>query len=599
MADDSDDAIRERLRVARARYKKEPAAYDPALVPTADLLGPRRLDSGLTTLKERIDREVSIIDIYSRFMPAHKVRPAPKSGQRESIKFSCPSPSHPDEHPSAWTNIDGLWYCEPCGAKGDKYTVAAIGSGLDTRHDFPEVCTRIADAFGIDYARPVSTPRIHVVSEPVPIDIKDAFPEPPRVVPLLDTNKLFPVGTFARQFMDDTLHDDCPREFYAWGSLLALGLGIGRDCALQDSPRVQGNLYVCFYSDSGTGKSRSMNALKEVIRGIPYDYVADPPSKGIKWIGNPGSAESAIDAFSRPIIDPSTSAVMGYASVRGIISVDELTNLLSRGDRSSPIKGQLTSFYDSDFAHITSRLHKDVRAEGIFCSLLTSTQPLVVAEYLKVNDLLSGFANRIIFVMGVPLPQIAVREIEFNASRSIDALLEVHRWASFNRYVAYDAAGQALFEEFFHDVLLPMRQSKENPLFTRIDLTIKKIILLLAANEKSIIADADIVGRAVQFYDYLKYTYEELGGSVASSNEAIIVAWVDKFIRNYVGKHGKAPTGSEIARGARDQFTPKDLLDALTRQARLGSIYIEDVKTTGKGGRPTQRYWMTDQLKDE
>lgn len=580
--------------------------FDPSLVPTLDLLGPRIIDAGMTELKNRIDGEISIFDIYDRFMPSGKVRPHPHAGQRESIKFSCPDPTHRDSNPSAWTNDDGLWYCGACDAKGDKYTVAALGEGLDVRRDFREVCIRIANAFGIDY-RPSRGPEVRFIDPPEPLalppgpppDIKvkeldDLWATPP-ALPYLDPHKLFPVGTFMRAYMDATAHDDTAHEFHMFPGFIATGMAMGRDCWLRDDPDVFGNLYICTYAESGAGKTRSHGPFREVVlQALPYDPDADPASKGAKWIHNPGSPEFLVDEFSKAITDPVTNKIVGYASVRGIILINEFSTFMAKGDRSGGLKGQITSMFDDHRAAIGSR-GKISNAEGIFCSILTSTQPAAIADILKRTDLLSGFSNRFIYPKGTYKELQAFRNSYFNPDKPVELLRELRAWAGSGRIIDLDGGGRALFEEFFHDQIVPLKKA-DFPMLVRMDLIIKKIILLLAANEHTIWANAELVSRAISFYNYLRFTWDTLTGNVITGGDEEVLAWIQDYIREYwKATAGTFPGQNELARKIPRRYTKEGVRKGLNTLESLGIVHkVEYRPAPGAAGRPTTRWHLTD-----
>lgn len=594
----------DRLDEFRKRFKTKPE-FDPELIPTEDILGPRRLDPELGRLKERIDREISPFDIYDRFMPPTKKRAAPFPGQRENIMVSCPTPEHPDEHASTWCTAEGLWYCGGCDAKGDKYTTAALGLGLDVRRDFREVCIRIADAFGLDYRPTVVAPIIYEPTEPTP-DAEPEFldPEPdPKtsMVPLLEWRKIFPPGTFLRNWMEANAMSDSPDEFIIWEGLLAVGLAIGRDCHLRDYPAIFANLYVCHYGPSGMGKSRAMFPLMEVLRlALPYDHT-DPLSKGTMMIPLPGSPEALVDSFSAPLHDDpiDLAKITGYGSIRGLLMVDEFASLLARGDRTIGLKGMMTTMYDSAKAAIRSRGHGTSVAEGIFCSVLSSTQPTAIMSILGNVDIMSGFVNRFTFVAARPKKLKAIHSATFNPTKAVDDLIQLRAWASFGREVDFDGDGRAVFEDFFETTLLPLKMMADAPLFARIDLTIKKIILILCANEHTTTATADIVNRAIMFFDYLRYCYETIGGQITTSLDSEIGDWITGSIRKFVSRTGKPPTGRDLGLLKPPRYSMKQIRDAIRTLTELGIVRQVEVKASEKGGRPTIRFMLTELMTDD
>ena len=66
--------------------------------------------------------------------------------ERGEIRFRCPAPDHPDEHPSArWNRKKAVWCCDTCGASGGALNLAdllgvelLIIDGSTNRRDFAD-----------------------------------------------------------------------------------------------------------------------------------------------------------------------------------------------------------------------------------------------------------------------------------------------------------------------------------------------------------------------------------------------------------------------------------------------------------------------------
>jgi hypothetical protein len=571
--------------------------YDPSLLPDDAFFASRpQISNALHHLKEDIDAAVSIFDIYDHFVG--KQRETGKAGQYDGIHCSCPVPTHPDNHPSMWCNLDGLWYCGSCEAKGDKYTIVGLQLGLESRgKDFKDIIVAIADAFHIEYIRSEITGRI--LEKPstasitiTPDEVHIEPPPPEKQIEPLDWKNLFPKGTFGRSWMDALAIDDLPEEYYVWLALQAIGMALGRDTYTPDSPNIYGNLYVVLFGPTGIGKSRAIRHMMTLLdRALPYNH-SDPRSKGAFQMPMPGSPEALIDSFSRPIYEDETEKkIVDYGSVRAIVAVDEFASLLSKSDQSrGALKSQFTTLYDvHDRIAIHSRGHGTSIAMYPFCSVVASTQPTAIRTSLGYNDLISGFLNRHIFAIGTPKKRYSMNRPTIELREPIADLMALRAWASQGRQISHTPEAYTLFDEFFHSQIETIN-FENDPIMARIDLTLRKVLLLLAANEKSKFITEDIVKRTIHIFHYLKSCYDSISGNVVSSASNDLSEWLVDFCREFpFRKKRHGPTLREIQKALPKRFDNRQLLDEMSNVEKIGIIVPTDIKHEG-GGRPTKLY---------
>jgi hypothetical protein len=573
--------------------------YDPSLLPDDDFFASRPSQSNAVShLKGDIDNTVSIFDVYDHFVG--KRRNDPKSGQYDGIKMSCPSPTHADNHPSAWARMDGLWYCGACGAKGDIYTIVGMQLGLDPKSkDFVEILTKIADAFHVEYIkspitqrileRPSTATRVTVTEDEVIIDP----PIEEKTFSPIDWKELFPVGTFGRSWMEAVALDDLPEEYYVWLAFQAIGLALGRDTYTPDSPNIYGNLYVVLFGPTGIGKSRAIRHLMRLLdEALPYKY-GDPNSKGAFQMPMPGSPEALIDSFSRPIYkDETEKEIIGYGAVRGLVAVDEFATLLTKSEQGKGgLKSMFTTLYDThDRMAIQSRGHGTTIAMYPFCSIIASTQPTAIRTSLGYHDLISGYLNRHIFAIGTAKKRYSMNRPTIDLREPTADLMNVRSWGSQGHQIKADDEAIALFDDFFHREIETL-DFENDPLMARIDLTMRKIMLLLAANERKKVIDVGIVRRTIKLFEYLKWCYASIGGNVVSSVSNDLSEWLIDFCKDFPIKfHKPGPTMRDLKRYLPKRFDNRQLLDELGSLERIGELVPTDVAKTVKGGRPTTRY---------
>jgi len=586
---------------------------------------------------DEIDRLVDSIDILEAYRRwCGKMEPNPR-GKRESIMVSCPKPEHPDKNPSAWINLDKeTWFCGSCNEGGDKFDIAAYHHGFDVPgykdgKNFPDLRRRIAEDLGYVIKRTLGgkeyIERIEiesdvtddaVVEDPKPVVEHDAKPdakgakgddEPTAAVlhfpvpddfedeelleyPTIDWYAVTPPDSFLRRWMEATSGDDLPDEFYFWLGMQAIGLAVGRDTVLSDSPAVNANLFICLFGPSGQGKSRAQRALTELLReALPYDP-DDPASSGTYLVPSPGSAESLVDAFSKPIYDPTDpKKLIGHSPVRGLVRFDELATLTGRGSRAgSVMKPTLMSFFDGErIVELKSRGAGHAIANLPFASCVTSTQPRAVRDLLVASDADSGFLNRWIFACGRDKVKVSFGRRRIDITECVDLLRKIRAWSSSVDSIGLTDEAFKVWDEFFHSTLEPSRAEEEESLLTRTDLHLKKIMLLLAIDRGERNVSAATATDAISMWEYLRRSYKMLGGDIGMGPLEDAHQYIIGAMRNYQTRHKRAISRREL----RNLLKRKKI--ALENYARVLKLMqevgeIEEVISKTDGGKKVARY---------
>lgn len=575
--------------------------YDPSLLPDEEFFKERpTLSTALSDLKSDIEAMVSIFDVYDHFVGKQRQN---HNGRNDGIMMSCPSPTHQDNTPSASARMDGVWFCHSCQAKGDMFTIAGMQLGLECRSkDFTEILTKVADAFGIPYIqspitkkilqRPSTASRVTITPDEVIIDPPPEAAEDEQV-PIIDWEALFPAGTFGRSWMDALKVDDLPEQYYVFEALQAIGLAMGRDTYTPDSQNIFANLYLVLFGGTGIGKSRAIRQLTQLLAAaLPYDST-NPHSKGASLLPMPASPEALIDQFSKPIYkDDTEKEIISYGSVRALIPVDEFASLLSKSEQGKGgLKAQLITLYDThDVIAIHSRGHGTVKAMFPFCSVITSTQPTAIRMALSHNDLISGYMNRHVFALGTPKRRYSMGRPVIDLKEPTSDLMNVRAWAAQGRRITPVADAEKVFDKFFRSVIEKI-DYEANPLLARIDLLLRKLMLILAANERSDYITVDIVNRVLALYPYLEFCYREVGSNVVSSVSGDLSDWLTTYCKDFpFKKHKAGPTLRDIRHAMSKRFDNKQLLDALDSIEKIGICLPLEPQKTAAGGRPTKRY---------
>lgn len=605
---------REREKATREQVEKNPE-FAADLVPDA-VYEASDADQEI----DRIIGDIDPLDAYWRWIG--KMKPDSRHTQNEGVVISCPIPGHNDppkggghQGYNAWINADtGLWFCGKCWEGGDVYDLAAIHMGkwnpgkeksYKKGADFHLVREKMAKDYGYTITstpggQKIIVPPIIIPEEP------EQHAEAPKLadvvqlhedddeeieMPSFDWRPVVPEDTFLHEYMKAVCVDDAPEEYHFFHALIALGFALGRDATLFDSVPVYGNLFICTLGRSGVGKSKAKRHLDALLdQALPYDRSL-VPSKGVKRVNAPGSAESLVYAFMEPVEDPSNpKRVAYYAPVKGIVAFNELSALVARTNRTgSAMKPTLMEFYDMEQRVETSSMTTGGKiAEAPFASAITTSQPLALRGLLDQTDDASGFLNRWVFVPGKEKRRYSVGGVQVDVTPAVAPLQRVVGWASgFGRdQIEWSDQAYAAWDKFFHDTLEPMRRKQQGHMLVRLDLTLKKLMLLFAANRHERELSEQSVADALYLFPYLKAAYgvpeAQIGNSVNNEIAEVIMKQIDKY------KDGI--TMSKMWDNIKHRkFDRKRVLDMLTTLTKMGLIE-EQAVNTGRVGRPTIRY---------
>lgn len=578
---------------------------------------------------DRAVDSIDILDAYSRW--CGKMKPKVGRGQRESIMISCPKPDHFDKIPSAWINLDKqTWFCGGCQEGGDTHDIAAYGLGYDVPgykdgKTFHELRVRMAKDFGYTFhtapggvvyvEAPIieeEEPERKPVVGPEPGIPPEAFEDEPvapvvqifddsdialDAPPALDWRVITPENTFLDTYMKCAVIDDVAEEYHFWNALLALGFALGRQARLHDLVPVYGNMFICTLGHSGSGKSKARYHLDSLLAAaLPHDWT-DPSSRGVRKMTSPGSAESLIHQFQKPVYDDPSNprAVSYYAPVSGLIDFNELSSLIGRANRmGNVLKPTLMQFYDMEGTIETSSMSTGTKeAHEPFASALTTSQPMALRSLLGRSDDDSGFLNRWVFVAGPEKKRVAIGGVRVDMTPAVAPLQRILAWSSTFRddeYVEWGPEAITKFTEFFDKVLYPAKQVAENALTTRVDLLMKKLILLLTANKMEKVVSGKTVEQVISMYDYIidcyKIPEKQLGRTLGNEVSDAIMHLAQKRF----AKDGKGITINDINRSlARRNYPHEMLLKHIDMLVKLEMLQVETAKM-GTVGRPTTRY---------
>jgi hypothetical protein len=591
-----------RQREAAREEAQKAAQFDVDLIPEEAY---ERSDDQIE-LDNAIDR-IDIIDAYNRW--CGKMRPSINYKRTEGIKISCPIPGHVDNDPSAWINLEKqVWFCGGCQVGGDKFDIAAYRYGMSDYKagaNFHIIREKMAKDFGYTLSK---TPGGTVIVTPPVIVPEEPEVEPPQVadvihlhedddesidMPSLDWRPVCPPGTFLDSYMRATVVDDVPEEYHFFHALIALGFAIGRDVTLYDSVPIFGNLFICTLGRSGVGKSKARKHLDALLyAALPYDR-RNIPNKGVLKVNAPGSAEALIYQFMAPVEDPSNpKRILFYAPVKGLIDFNELSSLTGRTSRmGSVMKPTLMQFYDMEPIIQTSSMTTGSKeAHEPFASALTTSQPKALRDLISASDDASGFLNRWLFIPGKEKRRYSVGGVRVDMTSCIKPLQDVLGWAGTfgTEQVEWSEEALVVWDKFFQDTLEPLRKKAQNDLLVRIDLTLKKLMLLFSANRMESVLSEQSVADALHCFPYFKAAYgipeAQIGNTVNNEISDTIMYQVNKY--NPKGGITAAKMWDNIKH---KKYDKKKFLEVLTTLTKL-ELISEIATKQGAVGKPTVRY---------
>jgi hypothetical protein len=434
------------------------------------------------------------------------------------------------------------------------------------------------------------------VAEATPDNVVELYEEaPPIVFPGINWRSVVDPDTFLWDYMAATTKDTSPEEYHFWNGLLALGLAVGRDVTLFDLQPVYANLFVCLIGATGEGKSRSRGHLIKLLnQALPYDHKA-AISKGVKKVGSPASGEFLIKEFNQPILDHENKPTGLLAPVRGLIEYGEFAALSGRASRmGNTLKTSLMEFYDADEKITTASLtHGRQEAWMAFGSAWTSTQPRALRDLVERGDADSGWLNRWVFAGGIRKQKIAIGGAVVDIAPVVPKLRAIHAWSGKSRVVSWDDDAAEMFTNFFHGIIERDMLSDQTALLQRMDLLMKKLILLFAINRKQDHISLDIVAKVLPLYRYMIECYGIANESIGNTLAHEARAEIKRHIVRLAGKTGRGVSIREIDKCIHRKNYPIRLVrEVLAFMVEMGELEVE--APPAGPGRKTTRYHVVD-----
>ncbi len=446
--------------------------------------------------------------------------------------------------------------------------------------------------------------------EPIPEDLtRIDLDELKKSGLFIDWEHLALDGTFLGEWMKATCVDHTPDEYLFFTGLQALGFATGMNRLLDDAVSlVKPGLFVVLYGGTGAGKSRAIGPLTKILRDVlPWpDH-----ERGVNVVPTPGSGEVLIDSLSVKSEITSGSTPEEIEPARHWLSNNEFASLTAIANRTgSTLKTVLMDLHDmttgtsSDSTRIISRGAGLVEAKDKFFQVTTAVQPGALAKYTTDTDVMSGFLNRWVFATGQPRRMPTAEPPRRDLSAATRLLRAIRDWADEPELVPYSDGAREAWSDFYHEEIAPaiMRLSKTEDVdmidqfMARMELTLKRLILLLAINDKSSQIEVWHVASAIELADYLKR-------SMFLLNKDFIRTFsteVEDAVIKYLDRRTKPARSRQMVDALKHKYPRPDIRNSLNILLDLGVVKEVKIqnKAAGKTGPSATGYLLASDSDD-
>ena len=456
------------------------------------------------------------------------------------------SPARPAGTGGAFTK---LLRGAPAGGQADQPAPTAVASETVESAE-PESQSVVHDDVSSAGGQAPVAPVLQIVRTPADNQGESADDDTDAEYEDINWREVFAEESFIKAYMEANCTDDSPEMYHLWSALLALGMTTGRHVTLYDQPLVYGNLSICLLGNTGQGKSRSRVPLLRLFdEHMQYDPTEDEP-EGVAQVINPKTGEGLTHAFARPQTykDPKTGKpVTGYLGrVKGVALFEEFSEIVSLvGRPGSTLDTVIMAGCDCGSAKMGGTTKGDGMfvAEDHYMSAWASTQPNRLGDLFKSADKESGFLNRWVFVAGADKPRRTFNHgPAADLSRALDHYKMVRDVVNSRGDYAYELMPDAMeeFDSFIQGVVLP-ETKVASPMLQRVDVMMKKLLLLLAVNAHADKVTLDVVKQAKAFYPYLMSTYRLIDSSIGLPTKGEMEDYIYSVIQKYQNRKTKKP----------------------------------------------------------
>lgn len=433
-------------------------------------------------------------------------------------------------------------------------------------------------------------------------------------LPSLDPFSVIPEGdSFLNCYLTTAQRHPTPIEFHLFLGLQALGLAVGRRVQLFDDDNVLGNLPLILLGDTTAGKSRSLRPLTQQVYNADQsvlNWSADDAG-GIRIINGAGSGEFLISKFD--VTEPGTIiknakgkdvTIPGEPlAVSGLVVFNELSVLSAKSSGSaSAFKPIMMAFIDGDKRVENGSVTRgEYSAYKPYASMLTTTQPKDLKNTLTKSDMARGLVNRFLFVCGKGKPAPAIGKTTLNWTDAQKKLEEVYTWShNLNMDAAdgfaieqWEPSAMDAFEAFYQNYIVPTKKRDGVGVLGRLDLHMKRLILLMAINEMSTTIKLEHVESVMKMFSYLIECYSMVSGRVAVNEASESMDLILETVKTLEEKRITCSKREIYDRRLKKRGMPQDVWNEAIRRllAPGGGLHRnKSSRSDGMGGRSTDAF---------
>lgn len=386
------------------------------------------------------------------------------------------------------------------------------------------------------------------------------------------------VGDYRDMLADTTEASDA---YHLFTFLGCAGSIIGRRAYLLYGLPLYGNLYVTIVGASGlTRKTTSLRHSERTVCEV------DPSWRVLRGVS---SAEGLLAQIADPWTKENAKGDIidqgGTSDKRMMVWLGELSSLLKKAkqDRVANIIPLLTEAFDCP-----PDLHLPTRADPItvtepYISLMCASTPSWL-EDLQDRDVLGGFANRFIYILGEPKPPIPFPEPPRSdlQDRIIARLSDLQAWLPDQGLrLELTSPARELWVEFYtrwHSLSWP--DELLAAILQRIpDITLK-IAVIYATLEKRTQIDAEILKTAIDAGGYAVASAQRIFSDFHTSREGKLEKRISSVLEPGPMKFG------DLHRAVGGRYSTKALNGALDALKHAGQVWRKEQGSTVIWGRP-------------
>ena len=589
-----------------------------------DLIGPVKQQVPILSAVQRWGKQQGQIRIGNR---------------REGIHIRCPFPSHTDNNPSAWINLDkDAWFCGGCQVGGDQidfYAAAVHGLAPDDFHpdkeEFRRILEELAVLLGIDLDPPASALASEPDPEPQPpsdpdqqfqqiigrgFDSGPLSPLDPGSAPPSHNWRDFelPPNTHAYNWFRGNEEDMfwVPPEYFEPLLWLQLGLACGHHLQPVTHRGVTNTSFMfALLGPSGSDKTEARKRLTQMVEDLPESNWNPSSGMGIKLVNTAGSPEAFNRRLKRfEIADPQDPNVIHYQPVTALLSENEWEKFFGRASKTA------SSYYKQAVmeGHDFTKRHPEPELMTVDFSLTNGEHPvydsflsalfLTPTETLRTqvieNDMVSGFMNRIIPIFGKSRRDDDV-EVPFPTHTPIYYPSWKETWTRLRSLPLCtplpwtDDTKRFLKHDSYWSLLGEYRQTEGLGMLTRLRHQVCRFAALLAVNEVLMEVHPHHLEIALRYVrDYIQPCYSQFIQAAKATSTKDLSESALTWLHEYFDQNKEWPTWRALC-GEWFWRTASEQEREVTERALRSSHRIAMVRVKGKSaGRPAHIVIATD-----